>query len=311
MSNNPTFEKLKSKIPDPSSVHYLIERLNISEFNSLMLEIFRQRTERVSPANLLRAFEKNRFTQPSSTDPILLLEAEASWLKSAKEVNFTPILLSPVSPLGTCSVVAKANQNKIISALRSTEVVADATNVLALQLALMLKNKPKLRSIRFAAVHRHIRAQHFDNPNFTAHFGIFCLASAGKDRGNFEFELEEANRHIALVLNLLQKYFAKDLLSIKFILRDENPNLRIRLEESPNCWSGLPLHFETDTSQEYYKQFQFKIYVKLGENLIDFADGGPVDWVATLTGNQKIRSFISGVGLELVLKLSENRKKNS
>ncbi|OOG74810.1 hypothetical protein [Algoriphagus sp. A40] len=308
MPKNPSFEKLKSKIPDSGAIDYLIESLSGSDFNSLMLEIFRQRADQISPADLLRDFEKNRFTQPTSLDPILLLEAELDWLKKASLADFTSIILSPVSPLGTCSVVSKTNQNNLISALRNTEVVADATNVLALQLALNQKRNPEIGSERLATVHRHVRAQHYENPNFTAHFGIFCLASAGKDRGNFDFELEEANRHLSLILDILGKHFSKEQMVFKFFLRDENPKLKIRLEEKENCWSAYPVTFETDSSKEYYSLFQFKVYVKIGDVQIDFADGGPVDWVAKLTGNQKMRSFISGIGLELVLKLAGKAK---
>ncbi|GAB3225883.1 hypothetical protein J0A67_08135 [Algoriphagus aestuariicola] len=303
MSNNPSFEKLKSKIPDPASIDYLIEELSASEFGSLILEIYRQRVEKMSPSQVLRDFGKNRFTQPLKVEPIQLLKTEAKWLKKAKKAGFTPILLSPVSPLGTCSAVAKVNQNNVVSALRNTEVVADATNVLALQLSQDLKNTPKPGTQSYATVHRHVRAQHYENPNFTAHFGIFCLASAGKNRGNFDFELEEANRHIKLLIERLEKFFPRDKISFKFFLRDENPALRQRLQDSQNTWTGFPVTFHSDSSQQYYQLFQFKIYAKVGENLIDFADGGPVDWVASLSGNKKMRCFISGIGLELVLKL--------
>lgn len=304
MPHNPSFEKLKSKLSDLLPIDSLVERLSGSKFNSLLLEVFRLRAAQVSPADLLRDFEKNRFTQPSTVDPILLLETEANWLKNAREAEFTPVTLSPVSPLGSCSVVAKASQNKVVSALRNTEVVADATNVLALKLALELKKNPESSTIRYSTVHRHLRAQRFENPNFTAHFGVFCLASAGKNPGNFDFELAEANRHISLVLDILGKYFERGRLSFKFFLRSENPRLKGRIEEKNNCWSGFPLRVQTDTSQEYYQLFQFKIYVDFGEFQLDFADGGPVDWVSSLTGNQKMRSFISGIGLELVLKLA-------
>lgn len=304
MPKNPIFEKLKSKIPDSGAIDHLINELSRSDFNSLMMEIFRQRADQISPADLIRDFEQNRFTIPALIDPISQLEVEAFCLKQAKSADFTPIVLSPVAPLGTCSVVATANQNKLISALRNTEVVADATNVLALQIALDLKTNPAIGLARYATVHRHVRAQHFENPNFTAHFGAFCMASAGKDLGNFDFELKEANHHISVILKVLGRYFSKEQMIFKFFLRDENPKLKTRLEEKENCWAGCPVHFETDTSQQYYRLFQFKIYVNLGENLIDFADGGPVDWVSKLTGNQKIRSFISGIGLELVLKLA-------
>lgn len=304
MSQNPSFEKLKSKLPDPSTIDFLIEGLSASEFGSLMLEVYRRRSERISSTDLLRDFGQNRFAQASTIDPVLLLETEAAWLIRAREAAFSPVTLSPVAPLGTCSRVAKVNQNNVLSALRGTEVVSDATNVLALKLAQDLKRAPSHSSLRYAAVHRHLRTQHYDNPSFTAHFGAFCLASAGKDPGSFGFELEEANRHAALLLDRLMQFFPKERLSFTFFLREENPSLKKLLEDSENCWTEFPTAFVTDTSQEYYRLFQFKIYVKIGENLVDFADGGPVDWVASLTGNRKLRSFISGIGLELVLKLA-------
>ncbi len=303
MPTNPNFAKLKAKIPHPESLDYLINDLSASEFGSLMLEVVRLRAVQVSPAEVLRDFEKNRFARPSDLDPILLLETEAEWLKGAKEKGFTPIVLSPVAPLGTCSAVAKVNQNNVVTALRNTEVVADATNVLALRLAQDLKKHPQSETSRYATVHRHIRAQRYENPQFTPHFEIFCLASAGKDRGNFALELEEANRHVKLIVNCLEKFFPKERMSFKFFLRDKNSTLKMRLEDGENYWSAFPISFVMDTSQEYYRLFQFKIYVMIGKNLVDFADGGPVDWVASLSGNKKTRCFISGIGLELALKL--------
>ena len=111
----------------------LSSQLSGADLNSLLLEVFRQKTEQMQAAELLQAYRQNRFVQPASVDAIDFQEFTLNALRLTKDSGFRPIQLSPVSPLGTCSVVATAHQNKVISALRGTEVVADATNVLALE----------------------------------------------------------------------------------------------------------------------------------------------------------------------------------
>ena len=59
--------------------------------------------------------------------------------------QFEAVELSPLAPLGVCSVVGLASQNKIVSALRGTEVVSDPTNVLALECARRLRDRRRRR----------------------------------------------------------------------------------------------------------------------------------------------------------------------
>jgi hypothetical protein len=82
-----------------------LEKLSGSELNSLLLELFRNRTKKISPAELLKQFEKNRFAAPSSVDPIIFKQLELKCLKIAAEKIFSVVTLSPLTPLGTCSVV--------------------------------------------------------------------------------------------------------------------------------------------------------------------------------------------------------------
>src|SRR5690349_1855611 len=83
----------------------LSENLSASELNTLLLELFRTRAKKVTPAELLRQFQKNRFASPSAVDTIDFKEFELRCLKLAKGNGFTPITLSPLAPLGTCSSV--------------------------------------------------------------------------------------------------------------------------------------------------------------------------------------------------------------
>jgi hypothetical protein len=95
----------------------------------------------------------------------------------AKSKGFTPVTLSPLALFGTCSTVAFVDQNNVVTALRGTEVVSDATNVFAILIARDFKKKKDHGLIKYAATHRHARSQALSNPAFTAHFGIFCLAT--------------------------------------------------------------------------------------------------------------------------------------
>jgi hypothetical protein len=62
----------------------LSEKLSASELNSLLLELFRRRTKKITPAGLLSEFMKNRFAAPSAIDTIDFKEFEIRCLGLAK-----------------------------------------------------------------------------------------------------------------------------------------------------------------------------------------------------------------------------------
>ena len=189
-----------------------LQKFSGSELNTLLLELFRKRAKKITPAELLRQFEKNRFTAPSSVDTIAFKELEMRCLKLAEQKNFTSVTLSPLTSFGTCSAVGFVDQNNIVSALRGTEVVSDATNVFALLIAQEFKKRKNNSVVKYATTHRHVRGQALSNPAFTAHFGVLCLATGGMDTGNFSFELEHLLEHMHLHLSLLSNEFEEDKL---------------------------------------------------------------------------------------------------
>ncbi|MBL7814594.1 MAG: hypothetical protein JNL70_06280 [Saprospiraceae bacterium] len=297
-------DRIQKQWRKDGSIAQIAEELSGADFNSLLLALFKQRATKVTPAQLIADFVENRFVKPSDIDPIKSRELELAWLKQAQSQGFRVITLSPVSPLGTCSAMGAVSQHKVISSTRRTEVVADATNVLALHIAHEFKTiADKSAVLRYATVHRHLRAQPFDNPKFTAHFGIFCLVSGGFDRGNKAFEWCELNQHIALILDLLRGCFAVSDMYIKFFLKEDNLQWRDELAQPHHVWHNLPQVIVADTDNTYYQMLQFKIYLRLPNMDIDIADGGFVDWTQQLLGNKKHRTFISGVGIELVQRL--------
>src|SRR5690606_19137371 len=145
-----------------------------------------------------------------------------------------------VAPLGSCAAMGTVHQNKVLSSVRGTEVVADATNVLALKVAQEFKGvTDKEKVIQYATVHRHVRGQYFDNPNFSAHFSVFCMISGGFDRGHYSFELSQLNQHISVILALLRPSFPTAEMYLKFYLKEENEQFLSLLHQHDQAWSKL------------------------------------------------------------------------
>jgi hypothetical protein len=171
----------------------LAERLEPSDLQSLMLALYRLRAQRRRPPEILSDYEANRFVRPSGLGPLRLLEWERTAL-SQLPASFDLMELSPVCLLGTSSVVASVSQDWSVSTSRNTEVVSDSTNVLALEGALrrrqLLRSDPRSQKpVHLAASHRLLRAQRYRDTSLVPHFRVFALCSAGRDLGNFRFEL--------------------------------------------------------------------------------------------------------------------------
>ncbi len=296
----------------PGIVEILGEKLSTSDLNSLLLEVFRAKTAHISPSGLLRAYRQNRFVQPSAVDAVAFGEFTLEWLKAARSAGFMPLELSPVAPLGSCAAVGTVHQNKVLSALRGTEVVADATNVLALESAdRRIKEGFPPEPVHFSVAHRHLRAQEIPKmPGFSAHFGILGLTSAGRDTGGFQFEKENLLRHIHFYKTSFEERLQITPVKIRLKALDpaagENRLFRYVLSFLQDAEPDWPIEVieSKQSEQEYYRHLQFKIVIPGPEGRdIEIADGGFTDWTQQLTGNRKERLLISGVGLELLFKL--------
>lgn len=310
---NPTLQRLLKKIGNPDLLSAL-GKLPMSDLNSLLMEVFRIKVTRQEASDLMQSYKTNRFVTPSSLDVIPFLREELQLLKEAEQNGFQAIELSPLAPMGSCSSIACVNQNKIISAIRGTEVVADATNVLALRAALLrIQSGFDEKMIHSCSVHRHVRAQAISGKGFTPHFKIFCALSAGKDTGNFEFEKEVVVRHLLMYRRYLCALLKPS--DVKFVFKTlledgkENKMAAAVTEILSARMEGTQLSFLEVPRKEhrYYHGLRFSINVIFNEKEYNIADGGFVDWAEKLTGNKKERLFTSGLGTELLFKLLQDK----
>ncbi len=298
-----------SEIPD--LVDILTNRLNLSDLQSLLLEVYRRRAASLTPSNILKQYENNRFVVPSQLDPQQQLEFDRL-AYSVLPPGFEALELSPVSPLGTNSAVATVNQNKILSTIRNTEVIADVTNVLALECAKRRRASAKHTRtheiIKLCASHRVLRTQQVNRPNLFQHFRLLGLCTAGRDTGSYSFEIDALIEHLEFYFRLFEAAnhsgFAIADVRVSLTAFDKiryNALQTSLLEKLAAQYPQISFAFdqERETGRGYYDSAGFHIYGRDSSGTEYFlVDGGFTNWTQQLLNNKKERLLISGIGSE-------------
>jgi hypothetical protein len=202
--------------------------------------------------------------------------------------------------LGSCSAIALASQNKIVSTLRGTEVVSDPTNLLALESARRLRQNGG-QTVKLTTNHRCVRAQSVPNhPGYAAHFRLFCITSAGHERKDQAFLVESLSEHIQThicALNRLEQHgyaFADRTLTIL-----ATPERKALGERIASAVRGTAVVFET-LLHDYYDGLRFMISARApGGEQMPLIDGGAFDWLRKLTSNNKLVFVASALGSQL------------
>jgi hypothetical protein len=303
-------ERIEREAGVPGLVSLLAERLTPTDLQSLLLEVYRLRSSRRQPADVLSSYESNRFVRPSPVSPVRLLAWEQIAF-STLPPQVQPIALSPVCPLGTSSVIASVDQNWSVATARNTEVVSDSTNVLALECAVQRRNllraDPKsAEPVHLAASHRLLRGQRYEGPISRPHFSAFALCSAGRDQGDWRFELSALGLHIRFYLESLRTFLGQDF-PLHLSLTDLRANPRHDLLEAQLLAPMRSEFANVDCAMDdrrtsgrgYYLDLCFHIHATdPSGHRLELVDGGAVDWTRRLLSNAKERLVISGIGSE-------------
>jgi hypothetical protein len=107
--NTGALNHILKKMGNEDLVRDIVTRLSPSEISTLLLAIGREMTDHIAPQDILKRYGTNRFAKPSNLDPVKVKLTEVKMLKAARALGFSPVLLSPASPLGSCSVTAKVH----------------------------------------------------------------------------------------------------------------------------------------------------------------------------------------------------------
>jgi hypothetical protein len=283
-------------------VSMLADDLSGSALNSLLLEVYDRKAAQLTPAQLVRQYDINRFVQPAAVDVLQLREKELHTLQAWQRAGFEPLALSPVSLLGTCSVVGPVSQKKIISATRGTEVMADATNAMAIHVAHLKKTTGNNIPLRYCTTHRHVRTPPVKMKGHSTHFTIACCVTAGTDTGSLSFETAAISEHFEALQTALKDVFNIDIQYFKLQPREGYKQGQQLLD---TVYAHINDHFpvvidHTSAANTYYQGLQYKAVIAPHGEEIEIADGGFVSWTQQLLGNRKERFFITGLGIEFL-----------
>ncbi|HEY3498091.1 MAG TPA: hypothetical protein VGK73_25505 [Polyangiaceae bacterium] len=270
-----------------------------SELWSLLLGVLEARAASRAPADLLEQYERDGYTEPAPVDQRTFLRIDAELFAAAE--RFEAVELSPVAPLGVCSALAPASQNKVLSALRGTEVVSDPTNVLALECARRLR-RDTAATVRLATTHRVLRAQQLPKRSgFTRHFRLFCLASGAREQRDHAFVVTELVEHVHTLLDGMARLeragFAFPDKRVRVLASAEKSALGDRIAAAIR---GVPVTRET-LAHPYYDGLRFMLFTRspAGDD-IPIGDGGAFDWLKKLTSNRKLVFVASAIGEQIM-----------
>jgi hypothetical protein len=272
-----------------------------SELHSLLLEVMRRRASARSPADVLAQYRRDRFSAPAPVDQRTIVALDAELLAAAD--RFEAVELSPLAPLGCCSSVAPTDQHRVVSALRTTEVVADTTNVLALECAVRLRAAPRT-IVHLTTSQRVVRAQPIPKrPGFTQHFRLFVLASGGHEAKDHAFTIDTLALHVRTLLAALVRLercgYSFGTRRVDVLATDERAAIGDRLADA----LALDVAVERKPlAHPYYSgglRFMLWATTSDGEE-VPLGDGGAFDWLAQLLSDRRAVYLASGLGAQLI-----------
>ena len=107
-------------------VALLEEELSSSDLTTLLLSVAAKRAGAVTAGRLLSLSAGDRFTRAAAGDARVLTALEHRLWQLLPE-RFEAIELSPLAPLGIFLALAGVAQNRVVTTMRGSEVVSDAT----------------------------------------------------------------------------------------------------------------------------------------------------------------------------------------
>ena len=300
-------DRILDQIGDKELIGKLLA-LPKSDLNSLLLKVFQEQANGTTPVDVLKTFQTNRFSVPSEIDPVAYHTLEAEVLSLAQKSEINAVLLSPCAPFASCAAFGCVDQNNIVSASRGTEILSDPTNMLSILIAEQLKDKKadNRSPLHYCTTARVLRAQPFPPlKGYSAHFGLCCIVSSGKDSGSYICEKDLMIKHLSYYKELFfERYHAR----LTVVLRKRSgytdgdgffdSMMNLVKNELPDVPIVCDLEHEDNN---YYKGINFKIYMEKESGKFEIGDGGYVDWIQQMTGSKKERCLISCISLDRLL----------
>jgi hypothetical protein len=310
MQRPPWIERITRGLNPADLLHGLSHQLSASDLQSLLLQVFRERSVTRTPAELLTQFERSAMVRPAGIDPRALAELERAAFACAGE--FEAVELAPVAPLGLNRVLGGIDQNNCLATVRKVEVLADPTTSAALEVACR-RRAGVTGSIALCSRSRALRLQPISGPGFFPHFGLFSLVTGARDRGSYQVEVDALRKHLRAYLELLQQQASPREVVLEVSLSDTARDARRLQLADAQVFGPLRLDypevtFVIDTSREQGRQYYRGLCLRIdaiwpNAQRWNLADGGFTDWTQRLLSNSKERLLVSAIGIERLLSL--------
>ena len=293
-------EKILGRLGFGSIEQELVDNLTMGQLTTLLLHVFSEKSKKLKVHEMAKRFAENRFVKASALSPIKLRKVETKILELAQQRDIEAVELSPVAPLGSASVFGHVNQNNVLSALRSCEVLSDPSNALSLLLLHQWLLDKKEKALRLCASHQILRAQKFDRPGCTPHFRLFSSCSLLRTKEASEI-VQEALIHLHLVKDVAKMCQVEFTRSILYPKKRSAHLAKLLAEELEKL--GLPFRVanEEDDPSTYYYGFRFTTDFKTKDGWSNIGDCGLVDWAAQIVSQKSLVLITNGLGIDRLL----------
>jgi hypothetical protein len=273
-ATHPAVERLLGDAEFGKVLTALTEDLAGADLTSLLMEVARRRASALSPREVLAQYRRDRFMSPAAVDGRRLREIEDLAI-DATSSTFELVVLSPVAPLGTHSVVAGVSQNRVLTTVRAGEVAADPTNALALEAAvrrgqLLEVDRRSTTSVRLCAVQRVVRAQRFDGPASFPHFELLGAVTAGRDTGSNAFEISAMIEHVRM-LGVVVRAAGAAAVRVRLTDFDGRFTTSVAQVGSVLAEDGIEVRLwpERTEARDYYRGLCFKLDAAIGADHVE------------------------------------------
>ena len=274
----------------------LLRTLNPIELRTILADVARSRASNQTPADLIKRWREDKLLEPSMLDPREALPITGK-LWEVVPPEFVGVTLSQLTSLGSGIHLGGLGQNRVVTTMRGTEVLADPKHGLALEASRRRRNG-------HSRVHlaTHARCTHaWDHSEESSHELRFALVSSAPDGGGLSTEADLLDLHL--------DYWRE-------IMGTVVPRGRIELTVWDSTLAGLIEARGTrdgvivveGTSDERrpwrnpYTTAAFRFVVDGdGDEAHEIGDGGFVTWTQALTRNRKDRCLVSGVSVDAIV----------
>lgn len=221
----------------------------------------------------------------------------------AASSSFETIVLAPLAPFGLHHALGGTPQNNVVTTMRLSEVAADPTSALALEVAARRVQRQHdgqpAGQDRLAAVQRITRAQHFAGPRSFAHFAVLALVHAGRDQGNYGFEVHATMGMLDTMIDAVRSTTAAPIhIRLTAFSRELAASCSDMQAELSSADVTCDLWPERTAGRGYYSNIGFKLDVENETGRVEVGDGGDVGWTQELVQNRKERLVTGGLSID-------------